>query len=582
MALLFIGMLLQGFTEVAGVASIAPFMAVVSSPDLIHQNQYLSAAYHWFEYTSDTEFLMGLGMGTCIVLLITNGYSAVMYWRITRFGQLQGHNISIRLLKSYLSQSYLFFLNRNTADMGKNVLTEVLRCVNGVIVPTMHATSKLIISICIIGFLLSINPFTAIISLVLLGGFYWIIFRLLRIRLHTIGVASTKVVRERFKIANEAMSGIKDLKLHGSEGEFLKRFSTPSKANANYSTQSAVISTLPRYMLEMMTFGGIIAMIVFLIYKGNNIGNILPIISVYVLACYRLLPAFQQIYVGITRVKYNLPALDILIEDISLSKGVKISQQKKQPLMPFDHILQFKDLSFSYPNKEIQVINGINLNIQANTTVGLVGKTGSGKTTLVDIILGLLPIKSGKIFVDGVEITRQNFPVWQQNLGYVPQSIYLTDDTIERNIAFAIPDDEIDINQVVKAARLAELDGFVQTLSDGYQTYVGERGVRLSGGQRQRIGIARALYRRPKVLVLDEATSSLDGITERVIMDAIHNLSHKKTIILIAHRLATVKECDVIYLMDEGSVIDSGTYDELMLCNTQFQKMAYSEKSRPS
>ncbi|MBT6438966.1 MAG: ABC transporter ATP-binding protein [Flavobacteriales bacterium] len=573
--ILFFGMLLQGLTEVAGVASLAPFMAVVSNPDLMHQNQYLSSAYHYFGYTNDANFLVGLGVGTCIVLLFVNGYSAFVSWRITRFGQLQGHNISMRLLKSYLSQSYLFFLNRNTSDMGKNILSEVLRCVNGVILPTMYITSKLIISIFIIGFLFAINPFLAIISFVLIGGSYWIIFGLIKKRLNKIGVASTNVVRERFKIAHEAMSGIKDIKLYGSEGEFLHRFSTPSKANARYTIQSAVISTLPRYLMEMITFGGIISLIAFLIIKGGNIGNIIPIISVYVLASYRLLPALQQIYVGITRIKYNLPALNILIEDISLSKEGISSQQKNPQPISFNLDLQFQSLKFSYPNKESYVIDGLNLDIKSKTTVGLVGKTGSGKTTFIDIILGLLPITSGKIIVDGVEITQGNLSAWQKKLGYVPQSIYLTDDTIERNIAFAIQDDNIDTNRIIKVAQMAELDDFIQTLPGGYQTYVGERGVRLSGGQRQRIGIARALYRNPAVLVLDEATSSLDGITESVIMDTIHNLSHKKTIILIAHRLTTVKECDMIHIMDKGSISDSGTYDELMLRNVQFQKMSY-------
>ena len=578
-ALLFIGILLLGFTEVAGVASIAPFMSVVSNPDLIHQNHYLSSAYQFFGYTSDNRFIVGFGVGICIVLLITNSYSAVINWRITRFGQLQGHNISMRLLKSYLSQPYIFFLERNTSDMGKNVLSEVLRCVNGVVLPAMYATSKLVISIFIISFLVYVNPFLAIISVVLLGGTYWILFRLVRKLLTKIGVASTEVVRMRYKIASEAMSGIKQLKLYGSEGEYLNRFSIPSKAHARYSTQSAVISTLPRYMLEMIAFGGIITIVVFLIYTGSNISYIIPTISVYALASYRLLPALQQIYVGVTRIKYNLPALDILIEDISLSKGGKIFQQKPIRPMLFDKILQLKSLDFSYPDKDIRVISRLSLDIQANTTVGLVGKTGSGKTTLVDIIMGLLPYNSGRIFVDGIELTHDNISTWQQNIGYVPQSIYLTDDIIECNIAFALPEHEIDINQVRDAAKLAELDDFIQTLPDGYQTYIGERGVRLSGGQRQRIGIARALYRSPKVLVLDEATSALDGITEKVIMGAINNLSHKKTIILIAHRLATVKECDIIHIMNEGAIIDSGTYDELMLRNAQFQKMAYNEKA---
>ena len=233
-----------------------------------------------------------------------------------------------------------------------------------------------------------------------------------------------------------------------------------------------------------------------------------------------------------------------------------------------------REVSFSYQKSDLPVLNKIDLNMEHNTTVGLVGATGSGKTTLVDILLGLLTPETGSIRVDGKEIDKKNLSAWQKNLGYVPQSIYLTDDTVEKNIAFAVSEEEIDSKQVKIAAQMANLDEFIQTLPEKYQTIVGERGVRLSGGQRQRIGIARALYHNPRVLVLDEATSALDGITENAIMDAIHNLSHKKTIIMIAHRLSTVKECDVIHMMKEGEIIESGIYKELINKNEEFKKMA--------
>ncbi len=574
LVLTFFGMLIMGFLEVAGIASIAPFMAVVSNPEVIMTNDFLQFTYQLFDFHSENEYLVGLGVVVLVLLTFSNVFAAFMSWWMTYFVSMQAHRLAKRLLKQYLSQSYIFFLNRNTADLGKNILNEVNRSVSGVILPVLQVLSKLVITFFVLGLLFVVNTVIAISVIVILGLSYGLIYKLVRKRLHRIGVLSSDAILQRFKVTNEAISGIKDLKLRGSEIEFVKRFSTPSKAHAEYSAQSTVISTLPRYILETIAFGGIVAIIIYMIASGSNSGKVIPVISLYALAGYKLLPALQQVYAGITQARYNLPALDILIDDFSSSCNETDLVKTTVETINFDKSLELKDIGFSYPNNKYPVIENLDLNILLHTTVGLVGPTGSGKTTLVDILLGLLPPESGHICIDGIEITLHNISAYQKNIGYVPQSIYLMDDSIERNIAFAIPDDEIDIDRVYKSAQLAELDVFIQSLPDGYQTIVGERGVRLSGGQRQRIGIARALYNDPEILVLDEATSALDGITENVIMGAIHNLSQKKTIIMIAHRISTLKECDVIYMLNNGRIIDSGTYEELMSNNMQFKKMA--------
>lgn len=571
---LFVGTILMGFIEVAGVASIAPFMTVVSNPEMIYQNQYLNTFYNEFGFANEKQFLVVLGCCVVAMLAISNGYAAFMNWCMTFFSAMQGHRLSERLLRQYLSQPYIFFLNRNTADLGKNILSEVNRIIGGVILPAMLSLSKVVIALFLLALLLVIDPFLAIRVILILGGFYCLIFFFVRHYLHSIGVASTQVVLERFKLANEAMSGIKDLKLRSSEEEFIKRFSVPSEANAKYSAKSSLISSLPRYALEPLAFGGIVTIIIYLIANDQTSGEIIPLISLYALAGYRLMPALQQIYLGLTQIRYNLPALDILVDDLSSPGRDRVICPVSTHSFQFEDELELKSIYFYYPEMKDPVINGLDLKIQPNTTIGIVGSTGSGKTTLIDILLGLLSPESGELLVDGVTLTNTNISGWQQKIGYVPQTIYLTDDTIARNIAFAVPDDKIDMKAVKEAAKLSELDGFIQTLGEGYHTFVGERGVRLSGGQRQRIGIARALYHRPKVLVLDEATSSLDGITENVIMQAIQNLSHKKTIITIAHRLATVKECDIIYMMEKGGIVESGTYNKLITTNKQFQGMA--------
>ncbi len=572
--MLFIGVLIMGLLEVAGVASIAPFMAIVIDSALIHENNILKAAYQFSGVTSSNHFLFGVGAVVLVVLSLSNAYTAFMNWWISYFVQMQGHRLSNRLLKQYLSQPYPFFLGRNTADLSKNVLSEVGRIVSGVMWPGMLALTNFVIVAFLFILLLAVDALLAVSVAIVLGGAYFMIYKVVRQWLHRIGEDSTEAVLQRYKIANEAMSGIKDLKLLRGEREFLRRFEKPSEVFAICTAQGNVISLLPRYALETVAFGGILTIVLYLIAVGKTSGQVIPLMALFALAGYRLMPALQQVYRGVTAVRYNFPALEVLADDLSSSDVGGIVPEQEGDAMSFENSVRLCDISFRYPGSEVYVIDALNLEIKKNTTVGLVGSSGSGKTTLVDILLGLLMSESGRILVDNNEVCVGDISRWQWNLGYVPQSIYLTDDTIERNIALAVSDLDIDAKRVAEAAKIAELDQFIESLPERYQTYVGERGVRISGGQRQRIGIARALYRNPKMLIMDEATSALDGITENIIMDTIHKLSHRMTIVMIAHRLATVRECDVIYVLANGKIVDSGSYDDLLERNDQFRRMA--------
>jgi len=571
--MIFISLLLMGVIEVLGIASIAPFMGVVTTPDLIHENEYLNIIYKYFEFSSTGEFTFALGVVVIAALIVVNSYAAFVTWKITFFARFLGHKLSLRLLRDYLYKPYVFFLDNNTADLGKNILSEVDRSISGVVTPAMFILSKLVIVAFVIIFLVVLDPYLAACVMISMIGGYLLIYSLIRTRLHLIGNASTKTTLARYKIAGEALSGIKDVKIRGGENVFLDRFSVPSEKHAYYFSQSAIISQLPRFALEVVAFGGVIGIVLYLIASDMTNGEVISFVSLYALAGYRLMPSLQRIYSGVTSIKYNLPALDIIINDLSGSDCVRELFKNDNQLTFYDQIRVDK-LCFKYPGTKSNTINELNFSIKENTTVGLVGSTGSGKTTLVDILLGLLVPDSGDITIDGVKITPQNIVAWQENIGYVPQSIYLSDDSIEKNIAFAVPDNEIDVNKVKEAAKLANIDGFIEELPESYQTYVGERGVRLSGGQRQRIGIARALYNNPKVLIMDEATSALDGITERVIMEAINKLSHTMTIIMIAHRLTTVKECDQIIMMQQGEIIGCGIYNDLVASNQEFREMA--------
>jgi ABC-type multidrug transport system fused ATPase/permease subunit len=317
----------------------------------------------------------------------------------------------------------------------------------------------------------------------------------------------------------------------------------------------------------VIIFGGMILIVVFSERKGIKI---VPIISLYAMAGYRLMPALQTIYSGVTSVRYAMPAFNLIVND--LSKRTNTNKINNNSLS-FSKDLEVKNLCYGYHASKNLIVNKLDLSIKKNTTIAIVGTTGSGKTTLMDLLLGLITPNSGDIYLDNIKLNDKNIHIWRNIIGYVPQSIYLTDDTIEKNIAFGVDCNEIDKSQVAKVAKIANLDNFINTLPERYDTFVGERGVRLSGGQQQRIGIARALYHDPDIIMLDEATSSLDSITENSIMEAIHNIAHQKTIIMIAHRLSTIKECDEIHMMDHGRIVDSGTYEHLISFNKEFKKM---------
>ena len=319
-------------------------------------------------------------------------------------------------------------------------------------------------------------------------------------------------------------------------------------------------------------------MVVYLLSQGQDVTSILPTLTVYVFAIYRLMPALQNIFSAVTSIRSNEASLNTVYQDIQSSSVPEMVDRDTLPTLPFRDRLELKNVTFTYPNMEQPVLEDFNISIRANTSVAFVGSTGSGKTTTVDLLLGLLSPEKGSLVVDGVPVTPENTPNWMKNLGYVPQVIYLNDDTVARNIAFGVHHTKVDRAAVERAAKLANIHDFiVDDLPQGYDTAVGERGVRLSGGQRQRLGIARALYHNPEVLILDEATSALDGVTEENIFKAVDNIGKSKTVIMIAHRISTVRNCDTIYLLDHGRVAAKGSYDELIASSPQFRAIAQVE-----
>ena len=372
--------------------------------------------------------------------------------------------------------------------------------------------------------------------------------------------------QSRFMSVGEAFNAIKEIKFGGLEKNYINSFSDSADNFARSNTSAEIVGLLPRFILEAVAFGGVLLIILYVMMNTGSFNNALPILSLYVFAGYRLMPALQQVYVSFTQLTFAGPAIDKLYDDIKKIKSNVEIQNQDEEILSFNEKISLKNICFNYPNTSITTLKNINLNITAKSTIGFIGATGSGKTTIIDIILRLLEPQKGTLEIDGTIINNQNSRSWQRNIGYVPQQIYLADDSIAANIAFGVDPKNIDQEAVENAAKISNLHNFVvEELPQKYQTLIGERGVRLSGGQRQRIGIARALYHNPKLLIFDEATNALDDQTEKAVMDSVNNLGKNITIILIAHRLNTLKNCDAIFKIEKCCLTKQGPLDTFFI-----------------
>jgi len=547
--LLFI-MSIMALFEVISIGSVMPFLAVLGNPEIIETNEYLNKVYMYLDFSNKDSFLMFLGGGAFFLLLIGAITRSVASYQKFRFTNLLRHTTGQKLLKKYLQQPYNFFLSRNSSDVSKVILSEIDHAIQHAILPVLNLVTYGILSIAIVGFLLVVDVFLALILSAIFGGFYLVMYMTIRKYISRIGLIRNQANSKRFKITNEMLGGIKDLKVLGREEVYLEKFTKPSYEYSHYLSINQTLNDVPRFLIEVVAFGALLAMAMFALVDDNvDLGSLLPVLGLYALGSLKLKPAINQIYSSLADMKFGASAIDNIINDLNdLEQSVEIQNDNKK--LPLKSRVHLSNVSFTYPNTTRPVLQNINVEIKTNTTVGIIGTTGSGKSTLVDIILGLLQPTNGKIEVDGNLLNKTNTRQWQNSIGYVPQSIFLADDTIAKNIAFGIKIENIDMLQIKKVAKMAMVHEFVSNLEDGYNTSIGERGVRLSGGQRQRLGIARALYHNPDLLVLDEATSALDNDTEAQVMKAIDNMSGSKTIIMIAHRLATVEKCDKIIRLE--------------------------------
>ncbi len=573
--------ILMAFLDMLGVASILPFIVILTNPDLVETNAILKTMYqiaNMFGVETNQEFIFALGILSFVILLVSLTFKALTTYAQLLFIQMREYSISKRLVETYLHQPYTWFLDRHSADLGKSILSEVTLIIENGLRPLISVVAQSLVAIALITLLILSNPELAIIVSLTLGSVYVITYKFIRGFLKKIGQERVKTNQLRFTSVNEAFSAFKVVKVKGLEENYIKRFADPAHTFAKHNASSQVISQLPHFALEAIAFGGMLLLVLYLMLQTGKLNTALPFIALYAFAGYRLMPAIQGIYIGIAQLRYIGPALDNMYEELKNLKSPNKLENKN--LIKLNEAINLKNIYYRYPNTNKNVLENISLQIPAHTTIGLVGATGSGKTTTVDIILGLLEPFKGTLEVDGKVINKDNYKSWQQTIGYVPQEIFLADDTIFANIAFGEEVQKINKQAVERVAKIANLHEFIiNELPKQYETKVGERGVRLSGGQRQRIGIARALYHNPQLLVLDEGTSSLDNLTEYEVMQTLNNLKNGITIILIAHRLNTVKKCDKIFVLNNGKLKEQGSFEELINMNKNFNKMINVEKN---
>ena len=573
----FIILLLTSFVvailEVFGVALIMPFISVTSNPNIINQNDTLEMVYNYLNFSSTNDFIIFLGLIYLVFLIFSQIFKAIVTFFQLRFIFMREASISKRLLESYLKQPYSWFLDKHSGELGKSILSEVSEAIHYSIHPLLKLISQSALAFVLIILIVIVNPYVALITTLFLVFLNQFIFNRLKQGISDKGIQKVKSNKKRFTSVVEAFGAIKEIKLNGIEKVYTKRFSKSAKEFANTNSSIQIISIIPKYLLETFMFGFLILFIIISILNGLNINDTLPTLTLFAFASLRLVPSAQQIFASMSKIHFSNSGLDVIIKQLNDDKESKLSINHKNKLSILKSV-DIKSLSFSYPESTNLALNDINISIPLGSKIGLVGYTGSGKTTLVDIFLGLLKPNEGHVFVDENKIDLSNIREWQNSIGYVPQQIYLSDQTIAENIAFGLSIEELNLNQVKKVAKMARIHDFISSeLEEGYMTKVGERGVRLSGGQRQRIGIARALYNNPSLLILDEATSALDNVTERSVMDSITNEFINLTMIVIAHRLNTVRMCNCIHLLNNGEIVSSGSYEQLMLSSNEFKEM---------
>lgn len=552
LGLMFVGMTL----ETLGVGLVIPAIALITQNDFARNYPAFHPALTLMGNPSQQSLVIGGMLVLVGIYLIKNVFLAFLAWRQMRFASRVQVELSQRLFAVYLRQPYTFHLQRNSAQLIRNITAEVSMFASSGILPGMILLTESLVLLSISILLFMVEPLGALIVVSVLGvaalGFH----RLTRRSLVRWGKARQYHEGLRIQHLQQGLGGAKDVKLLGRETYFLEQYRVQSAQSAYAGQLKATLQQLPRLWLELLVVSGLAMLVISMLAQGQALGGVLPTLALFAAAAFRIMPSVNRVLGAVQSLRYGFPAIDTLYKELMLAAPDE--PDACGSVTPFRTALDLSRVTYAYPGAATHALKDVSLVIQRGEMIGFIGASGAGKSTLVDILLGLLTPNIGEVRVDGMDI-QANIRNWQDQIGYVPQSIFLTDDTLRRNVAFGLPKEQIDDAAVQLAIQTAQLAEFVASLPDGLETIVGERGIRLSGGQRQRIGIARALYHDPTLLVLDEATSSLDTETEHGVMDAVFALQSSKTILIVAHRLSTVERCDRLYRLERGRVVETGS-----------------------
>lgn len=574
--ILFLLMLVAAGLEVAGIGMIPAFVSIVASPEKVLDYELTKPILSFLNITSSSDLLIWGSVMLVSIFILKSIYVLVFNFFEARFIFNRRYILSHKMMTNYMQAPYTFHLQRNTAELLRNITQEVNIFVNIVVTNILGMAKEGIMAISILIFLFVMEPMITLIVMAIsgMGAGSFIFFT--RLKLKRYGIEQQHHRGEMIRAVNQGLGGIKDARVLNREPEFIEKFRSEVFKSSRLGAYTRFIQQIPKPVVETTAVIGMMLISAFMVWQGRSMAVIIPILTLFAMAIVRLMPAVQSLSSKYTSLKYNMASIDPLFDDLKELEKVTSAfrkDRKSKKRSKLKEKIEARNVYYKYPGSDEQALNGVSFIIPRGQAVAFVGASGAGKTTVVDLLLGLMEPRKGDILVDGKDI-HKNLSAWQRNIGYIPQSIYLADETLRKNIAFGVPENEIEDEKVMLAIKSAQLTDVVDRMPLGLDTMIGEDGTRLSGGQRQRVGIARALYHDPQVLVMDEATSALDNITEKEITKAIEALVGERTVIMIAHRLTTVQNCDLLYLMSEGEIVDAGDYDELLNRNREFRKMA--------
>lgn len=564
--------LLGGLVELIGVTTIFPFLSLLARPELTRSQPILRRAFELGGFSSDRSFIFWIGIAAIFFFVFANLYMFLKNAMVTRFAIGHMGSLATRLLRLYLRKPYAYFSDNHTAKIAKDILVQSDMVANTVLLSWMTALSESCTLATLVFLILWVNTATGLIIVFGLGSIVASAYFMIRRKVYDLGQSSDEANSRRFEYCLETLGAVKEIKATGCEEYFCRAFEPHAQAMAAAYTRTNVLQALPTYFVQSVAACFIIGLGLFHIQKGTDLSQIVPLLSLYVVAGYRLLPSLMKFAGAISQLRQHRAIFDNVAALLAESDGLPQPPPSVRRL-PMDAGIEFRSVTFRYAEQSRPIFDAFNLKIPKNEFVALVGSSGAGKSTLVDLLLGLLSPENGLVLAGGTPLDASALPHWRAQVAYVPQSVFLLDGSVSDNIAFGVWPEQVDPERVRTAARLAHLDQLVESLPGGYDSGIGERGSKLSGGQRQRLGIARALYRNPEVLILDESTSALDGITESEIVRALEGLKGRVTLVVIAHRHSTVRLCDRVVLLDQGRIADSGTYDELIARNPQFARL---------